>query len=274
MKLSYQLFCSMLMFLCLFARIQSESVSFAERLGRATGIGLGKTITHFVKQPIKKQKPPLDRESKFILAAYEGKIVPIPHNINAVRTVKLYKNPFNTTALMAATLSGRTEIVTYLLEHDADPDSANRDGLTALHLAARNGDTRLVKILLDFGADPDTQDKHLMTPLMYAVMRNSNNDHYKIIKKLLAAGADPNLKNNKEQTALMMAVRNNDYDVTRLLLDYDADISLQDAQGTTVFDFARADSIKNLLMRSLESELAEEEQEEFYPVFGYPYENL
>ena len=62
-------------------------------------------------------------------------------------------------ALVVAAHSGHTPLAGYLLEQDADPNAA-KAGYTALHAAVLRGRIELVKALLDHGADPDWQVEH------------------------------------------------------------------------------------------------------------------
>lgn len=248
---------------------------YGQEFGRATGKGLAETVTQFLR-PAKK-KPELSTSEKtqhdFILTIFDGKKVAIPKGeINTVRTVKLNKAYFNTSALMASVVSDSLEMVEYLLNNNADTDVQNKDGITALHIAARAGKKTMVKKLLTHGANPDIQDKHSMTPLMYAVMKKSNQDHYDVIKTLLHHGADSNLINYKGSTALMMASANNDYAVAKLLLKHHANPLTKDAQGRTAFDLTNDKKLKETLLISQFSyrPVIKEQEEEFFPVFGGP----
>jgi hypothetical protein len=250
---------------------------WAEKFGKATGKGLAETVTRFLQPTGKKSEPAeaAEKQKDYIQDIFEGKKVVIPRReINTVRVVKLNKAPFHTTVLMAAVAGGHPDLVDYILEHNADPNIQNNDGLTALHLAARSGKKDITQTLLAYNADPNSADKHGMTPLMYAIIKNKNQDHNNVIQRLLHYGADPNRINKRGTTPLMLAVLNNDYDVTKLLLKHNADLSIKDPRGRTAFDLAHDEKIKNLLLMHqyysdpLIDELIQEE--EFFPVFGSP----
>jgi ankyrin repeat protein len=209
-------------------KIDEEKIKkYSEDLGKAAGKGLAETVSQFLKAPKKKAEFPesVKVQQDFIINIFAGKKVIIPRSeINVVRTVKLNKAYFNTTALMAAVVGDRLEMVEYLLRNQADPNVQNKDGITALHLAARAGKKVIVKKLLAGGADPNIQDKHNMSPLMYAVMKNQNGDHFDVIKVLLHHEANPNLGSNKGMTSLMMAARNNDSETVKILLKHHAQL--------------------------------------------------
>lgn len=234
--------------------------NFGEKLGEATAKGFVQTISQFLA-PAKK-KPILSEEvqihSTFIQDIFAGKKSPIPpDNINLVQTTKLNKVVFNTTALMAAVIAGKNDVITYLLDNGANPNVRNINGITALHLAAREGKKDIVKQLLDRDADPNNADDNRMTPLLYAVMRKQDyfndtkkQDYFDVIKLLLEHGANPNLVNNQSMSPLMMAALNNDYPVVDFLLEYRADPDKKNAQGKIAFDLTFDKKIKNRLLEA------------------------
>ncbi|XP_037936740.1 protein phosphatase 1 regulatory subunit 12B isoform X6 [Teleopsis dalmanni] len=66
---------------------------------------------------------------------------------------------------LAACLSGDKEEVLKLLEHGADINTANVDGLTALHQACIDDNLEMVEFLVEHGADINRQDNEGWTPL-------------------------------------------------------------------------------------------------------------
>ena len=112
--------------------------------------------------------------------------------------------PYGTSATVVAAHSGHGDVAAYLLEQDADPNSADA-GYTALHAAVLHKDAALVRALLDHGADPDAPvrtstpvrrdsvDFYLhpswvgATPFWLAARFNAPD----IMRLLVAAGADP-----------------------------------------------------------------------------------
>ena len=58
------------------------------------------------------------------------------------------------TALHHAVYEGYYDIVKYLLEHGANPNSADISGNTPLRTAVSKNDTRIIQLLVDHGADP------------------------------------------------------------------------------------------------------------------------
>jgi hypothetical protein len=124
-----------------------------------------------------------------------------------------------------------------LLAAGADVNCRDREGMTPLMHAAVHGGTDLTRLLLDRGAVVNTTDSFGVTPLMQAAWAG----HVRIVEMFLAAGADPNLQSVLEfpvlkkagVNALMAACMNGNFEVARVLLDSDARLNQQDAQGQT-----------------------------------------
>ena len=78
---------------------------------------------------------------------------------NYIKTLKNYKffdgNKKGVTPLMEAVLTGKKEVVVYLLEKNADPNFQSEYGMTALHKALFNMRYDIAKILLENGAKAD-----------------------------------------------------------------------------------------------------------------------
>ena len=66
--------------------------------------------------------------------------------------------------LWAAAVRGDREVVEYLLDAGADPNTPAFAGATPLHVAMQRGHHDLVPRLLEAGADPDRVDDHGRTP--------------------------------------------------------------------------------------------------------------
>ncbi len=175
----------------------------------------------------------------------------------------LYKIPDfveRTTLLVYATLCGREEIVTYLLEHGAGHDAANETGCTALFVASQEGHASIVAMLLKIeGIGVNAVNNYKATPLFIAAHFNhpacislllkagadsaipahdgfgaihtaAMNGYTEAVKALQKGGASIDLpvtranKTAKEATALHLAVVENHVDVIRLLVESGANI--------------------------------------------------
>jgi uncharacterized protein len=97
-----------------------------------------------------------------------------------------------------AALKGHTELVTALLNKDAD---VNKTGWAPLHYAATSGNVALIGALLEKHAYIDAESPNGTTPLMMAAMYGTPS----AVKLLLEEGADPLLKNQIGMTAIVRA---------------------------------------------------------------------
>ena len=157
------------------------------------------------------------------------------------------------TALMYAARRGAVDSARVLIEHGADLNIVDPDGVSALNEAIINFHYDLAGLLIEKGADPNLADARGMSPLYAAVdmhtvpwigarpelKREDRLDSLDIVKMLLAHGANPNapLKNRIMQkqyeggdaalaegaTPFMRAAKSGDVPVMRLLLEKGAD---------------------------------------------------
>ena len=91
------------------------------------------------------------------------------------------------TPLTYAIWYGYSELVTFLLENNADINAPNRFGRTALMYACRLTGTNLPKLLIDRGANVNAKDC-LGNP---ALLRAAENNNTRLVELLVAVGADP-----------------------------------------------------------------------------------
>jgi len=95
-------------------------------------------------------------------------------------------------ALLDAAYSGKREVVSYLLEHGANPNyrSSTRD--PAIFAVSKPAQTEVGAALLDHGASIDARSFRLNTPLLEMIdspLRKSAADQLAIVKFLLGRGA-------------------------------------------------------------------------------------
>lgn len=174
----------------------------------------------------------------------------------------------NDTALHVAAAGYRAEIVKMLLLAGADPDSAlNHRRSGPLHYAADgclespNWDPKrqvsVIRLLLAAGADIHAQDKNGATPLHRAVRTRSA----AAVAALLEAGADPEVHNQPGSTPFHLAVQNTgrggsgtklareaQRQIIKTFLARGISLQLKDRSGKPVFDWARSDAIRRLLL--------------------------
>ncbi len=187
------------------------------------------------------------------------------------------------TALGAAAESERPATAAALLSRGADPNLAGRSGVSALAAAAYRGNDRIVELLLARGADPDHVDDTGKSPIVYAAARGFDI----VVRRLLDAGVDPRARygndltalmwaaghedgvgsqaavtvidrlvahgatidaaDNRGRTALMIAAERGDAGVVAALMRRGADRMPRDNGGTTAYDLAADDAVRELL---------------------------
>ena len=92
---------------------------------------------------------------------------------------------------------------------------------SAMHQCVRLTKPDLMKILIENDAKIEIEDVDQETPLFVA----STSRCLECVSTLLAAGANPNAAAEDGWSCVMMAARDGNYDITKALLDYGADLN-------------------------------------------------
>jgi ankyrin repeat protein len=92
-------------------------------------------------------------------------------------------------ALHIAVINNNNELVSQLLQADADVNIRNINNETPLHCAAEKGFTSIAVKLIQYGANINSRGRHGETPLHLAASKG----HLKIVELLIKNGADPEL---------------------------------------------------------------------------------
>jgi ankyrin repeat protein len=150
------------------------------------------------------------------------------------------------TALHWAAFSGRPEITRLLLDHGANPNVENDQGVTPLHHVSRGKYTSqehgvgITRLLLERSADVNARQKNLFTPLHWAAFKG----RLEIAQLLLDHGANAKAENEGRETALHMLSRG-EYDtqeqgvgIAQILLKCGVDIHAQDKDKDTALHWA------------------------------------
>ena len=145
-----------------------------------------------------------------------------------------------------------------LLQHGADVNVAQGDGMTALHWAARNGDNELAALLLRAKAGlTATTRVGAYTALHLA----AEGGHAPVVATLLKAGADPAVATTTGVTALHLAALAGSADAVAALLDKGANVNAREPEwGHTPLMFAaargRTEAVRVLLKRRADASVS------------------
>ncbi|MBZ0167113.1 MAG: ankyrin repeat domain-containing protein, partial [Candidatus Omnitrophica bacterium] len=134
------------------------------------------------------------------------------------------------TPLMCAAFKGRTDLVTILLEHGADPTLKGRstavvDIETAADIAAYSGHLDILKLLLEKKAP-------LSRETIFKAVRGG---HTKVFRYLLKQEKDLNRLGRNNKTLLMEASWWGREDIVTLLLKKGADVNYRNSAGHSAF---------------------------------------
>ena len=171
------------------------------------------------------------------------------------------------TALHVAAAGYRVEIAKMLLAAGADPNSAmNHRRSRPLHYAAdgylenpcwsSKRQVAMIRLLLKAGADIHAQDKNGATPLHRAVRTRCA----AAVRCLLDAGSDATIQNKPGSTPFHLAVQNTgrggsgaekakaaQREIIQAFLERDVSVGLKDRNGKSVLQWAKSDSIRQIL---------------------------
>ncbi|WP_157153243.1 ankyrin repeat domain-containing protein [Brachyspira murdochii] len=158
--------------------------------------------------------------------------------------IKADRSDYDYTPLMIAVYKKDYDMVKYLLDKGANPNTANNENKTALMIAIANNNFDISKLLIQQGANINTQDEYGYTALMRAAMIGS----YEMVKFLLENGADVNTKDNDGNTVLYYNIRYDHYGkeemlenakkIFNLLIKYGADVNTKDNYGASLLNAA------------------------------------
>lgn len=159
------------------------------------------------------------------------------------------------TPLFGAVLKGDGEIVKLLLEHGANISAQDDGGNTVLHRAIVDlkENEKIVEILINNGAKIDLRNEKGFSPLHSSV----NMGIIKIVEMILNCEGDVNIliENDGDYngfSALSIAALTGQEDIVRMLINYGADIDIQDEYGATPLSLASMEGNQNIVKMLLD----------------------
>ena len=218
-------------------------------------------------------------DNPFLYAGAEGLLDILKLAIDAGADTKL-TNRFGGTALIPAAERGHVEIVQELLTRtDVDVNHVNDLGWTALleAIILSNGGERhqqIVQLLVDHGADINIPDKDGVTPIKHTQMRGfteierilnnalardvqmitaAGQGDIETVRQLLAQGANVHARDETGKTALIAAAYRNDLAIVDVLIQAGADVNIQDNTQQSAYLIATSDGYLELLQRTLQA---------------------
>lgn len=147
-----------------------------------------------------------------------------------------YQDEQGKSALMHASILGRTNFVKKLIYRKAPLNQMDFYGDTALILALHHKQKEIASLLLEAGADVNHINQNGYTPLMFAVETNEP----ALVQQLLQRKADVNKKAECDYTALMIAAHCGDEKIVSMLVEAGADVFCFDAEGETAYTWAQS----------------------------------
>lgn len=200
----------------------------------------------YVKGPSSIDEPMIDgsHETPLIEKFLEGDIVAIRLLLEAKAEIQA-KHGFKDgmTFLQWAVQDEWADAMKLLLEFRANTEAKADDGMAPLHRAAKKGHLSTVQALLEAKADTKAQNADLATPLLCAVKAG----HAHMVRALVDAKSDVEAEDTLSQRPLFWAAAlNQDADVTKVLLEANADPEARTRDGHQAVEFVHKDEVKRL----------------------------
>lgn len=149
----------------------------------------------------------------------------------------------NRTGLMIAAMKGNTETVSKLLEYQANPNLVDMHGASALYEATQNGNEEIMEILIKHGAKLCMDSHKAASFLCEAVFKGD----IPLLRRLLKARLPVNSGDYDKRTPAHIASAEGNVAAFKVLVEFGADLSLEDRWGNTVDHEAKRTNAGQLL---------------------------
>ncbi len=180
------------------------------------------------------------KDGRRVLLDVEAFLLPFPGHLE-VESVEdfvglLLNSGFSGESLMAAAARrGELEVILALADGGVCIDAQNHNP-APLYNASAGGHLDIVRFLLEKGADPNSLNYSWgATPLGTAL----SSAYIDVAEELIRYGADVNARRRSGHTALMYAARDGRMAVVEFLLENGADVQLENDEGYTALDLAK-----------------------------------
>ncbi|WP_346350386.1 ankyrin repeat domain-containing protein [Spiroplasma endosymbiont of Calodromius spilotus] len=154
-----------------------------------------------------------------------------------LKNVNDNKNDQSIVPLHIGAKTGNKALVEILMSHQ-DIDIVDKEGFTALHSAVEENDTEMVELLINSGANVNTINTTGETPLHLAVKLDDIAMVQTLIKHPQIDLDCPNLKSKFGLNALQYSLVNENFIISKLLINSGANINFKTKTGCTVFHYA------------------------------------
>ena len=175
-------------------------------------------------------------KTALMIACDEGHESTVKVLIDNGADVDLRDRQHQTALMQIARKKGREGCMELLINSGAGVDFQDRPGRSALMHACDMGHIEYVQLLIKKEADIDLQGIDGLSALM--ILCHDHITHPGIFRCLLERGANVNLQDQWRKTALMIASVKRNKAFVEELLEYEAQLDMQDSEGNTALILA------------------------------------
>lgn len=143
---------------------------------------------------------------------------------------------------------GRIDRIAFLLEHGANPNQSDLEGLTPLHWAVFTLNNQIIELLIKNHADLNAKDKKGLAPLHLSISLG----HIESTKILIDAHADINQQDARGVAPLHLAVIAKHSEIVELLIQKKVDVNLKLKNGNSVLHIAVNDGSVKIVQLLIE----------------------